>query len=248
MSDFEDRAHHAADAVRRQIAELPTHHDEGIRRAQRPPSRGLLRLAVAASILIGVVAIGVPVLRAGVIGGETAASGGGVTSGGAGSASGGEGAAFAVTGALTPFPSCDTVLQYFQDQAPEDLINRVSGGMAATGGAGNPFWRVPMPAQADTAGGADSAASAPEHSDTNIQEAGVDEPDIVKTDGRRIVAVAQGRVHLISSVRGELTKQKTLRGRRHGTCSCPATACSSSATRQLRAASPARRGSVRRPP
>jgi len=119
--------------LRRQIAELPTHHDEGIRRAQRPPSRGPLRLAVAASILVGAVAIGVPVLRAGILtGGDSAASGGGVTSGGAGAASGGEGAAFAVTGALKPFPSCDTVLQYFRDQAPEDLIARVGGGMAAT--------------------------------------------------------------------------------------------------------------------
>ena len=85
MSDFETRARHAADAVRRQIAELPTHHDEGIRRAQRPPSRGPLRLAVAASILVGAVAIGVPMLRAGfVTGGDSAASGGGVTSGGGG--------------------------------------------------------------------------------------------------------------------------------------------------------------------
>ena len=67
MSDFETRARHAADAVRRQIAELPTYDDEGIRRAQRPPSRGPLRLAVAASILIGAVAIGVPVLRAGIV-------------------------------------------------------------------------------------------------------------------------------------------------------------------------------------
>lgn len=71
-----------------------------------------------------------------------------------------------------------------------------------------------MPAQADTASsaGAESAGSAPEHSATNIQEAGVDEPDIVKTDGRRIVAVAQGRVHLISSTGGRLTLQKTLPG------------------------------------
>ncbi|HEY5784978.1 MAG TPA: beta-propeller domain-containing protein, partial [Microlunatus sp.] len=215
MSDFETRAQHAADAVRRQIAELPTHHDEGIRRAQRPPSRGPLRLAVAASILVGAVAIGVPVLRAGIVtGGDSAASGGGITSGGAGAASGGEGAAFALTGALKPFPSCDTVLRYFKDQAPEDLIDRVSGGMAATRGGREPFWRAPMPAQADTASsaGAESAGSAPEHSETNIQETGVDEPDIVKTDGRRIVAVAQGRVHLISSTGGRLTLQKTLPG------------------------------------
>ena len=202
MSDFETRARHAADAVQRQIAELPTYEDDGIRRAQRPPSRGPLRLAVAASILIGAVAIGVPVLRAGLVtGGDSAASGGGVTPGGAGAASGGEGAAFAVTGALTPFPTCDTVLQYFKDQAPDDLIARVDGGMVAT-----------TEDRSSASAGAESAAGPPEHSATNVQEAGVDEPDIVKTDGRRIVAVAQGRVHLISSVRGELTRQKTLPG------------------------------------
>ncbi|HEU4545443.1 MAG TPA: beta-propeller domain-containing protein [Microlunatus sp.] len=215
MSDFEARARHAAEAVRRQIAELPEHHDEGIRRAQRPSSRGPLRLAVAASLLVGAVAIGVPVLRAGIAtGGDSAASGGGVTSGGAGGASGGEGAAFAVTGALRPFPGCDTVLQYIKDEAPDYLISRVGGGMAATT-AGAPLERTSVTDQgSDTASAADagSAAGAPEHSDTNIQEVGVDEPDIVKTDGRRIVAVAQGRVHLISTVRGELTRQKTLPG------------------------------------
>ena len=131
-------------------------------------------------------------LRAGfVTGGDSAASGGGVTSGGAGAASGGGGAAFAVTGALRPFSSCDNLLQYFQAEAPEDLINRVGGGVLAT-----------SEDRAASSAGAESTAGAPAHSDTNIQEAGVDEPDIVKTDGRRIIAVAQGRVHLISSVRG----------------------------------------------
>ena len=87
------------------------------------------------------------------------------------------------------------------------------GGGAGTAGA--PLERTSVTDQGSdsaSAAGAESAAGAPEHSDTNIQEAGVDEPDIVKTDGRRIVAVAQGRVHLISSVRGELTRQKTLPG------------------------------------
>ncbi|HYI54662.1 MAG TPA: beta-propeller domain-containing protein [Microlunatus sp.] len=203
MSDFETRARHAAEAVRRQVAELPTHHDEGLRRAQRPPARGALRLAVAASILIGAVAIGVPVVRGGLAtGGDSAASGGGVTSGGEGAASSGDGAAFALTGPLRPFPTCDSVLQYFKDQAPEDLIARVGGGMVAT-----------SEDRASASGAGDeSAASSPEHSETNIQEAGVDEPDVVKTDGNRIVAVAQGRVHLISSERGELSRQKTLPG------------------------------------
>ena len=65
MSDFETRARHAADAVRRQIAELPASDEANPARATLPVP-GRLRLAVAASILIGAVAIGVPVLRAGI--------------------------------------------------------------------------------------------------------------------------------------------------------------------------------------
>ena len=42
-------------------------------------------------------------------------------------ASGAEGAAFALTGPLKPFNTCDTVLQYFKDQAPEYLIERAGG-------------------------------------------------------------------------------------------------------------------------
>ena len=45
---------------------------------------------------------------------------------------------------------------------------------------------------------------------TNVQEAGVDEPDIVKTDGNRIVAVAQARVHLVALDGGKMTLRKTL--------------------------------------
>jgi uncharacterized secreted protein with C-terminal beta-propeller domain len=198
MSDFETRARHAADAVRRQIAELPTQPEDGIRRAQRRPTRVAVRTAVAASILIGAVAVGVPVLRAG-----TTFGGGSAASGGGGPVATGDGAAYALTGPLKPFSSCESVLQYFKDQAPEDLIARVGGGIVPT--------TADRAASASGAGGG-SDASAPEHSETNVQEAGVDEPDVVKTDGNRIVAVAQGRVHLISSVRGELTREKILPG------------------------------------
>ena len=40
---------------------------------------------------------------------------------------GGAGTAYAA-GALKPFSTCDTVLQYFKDQAPEYLIDRAGGG------------------------------------------------------------------------------------------------------------------------
>lgn len=53
---------------------------------------------------------------------------------------------------------------------------------------------------------AEDARSAPEpgvdYSTTNVQEAGVDEPDIVKTDGRRIVALAQGTLRVLTLVDG----------------------------------------------
>ena len=50
------------------------------------------------------------------------------------------------------------------------------------------------------------------HSTTNVQEAGVDEPDIVKTDGNRIVAVAQSRVHLVGLDDGRMTLRRTPSG------------------------------------
>lgn len=226
MNEFEKRARDASEAVRRQLVQLPEHDEEGLRRVQRPPSRRPFQIAVAASILVGAVAIGVPVVRSGDItsdtagtstGGGAAASGaesGGSGSGG-GAASGGVRAAFPVPGALTPFPSCDSALRYFHDRAPDELISRV--GAVTDTDRDVPFWRRLFPsAQSDSAasgaGGSEAQASDTAHSDTNVQEAGVDEPDIVKTDGQRIVAVAQGRVHLITSVRGKLTRAATLPG------------------------------------
>lgn len=38
-----------------------------------------------------------------------------------------------------------------------------------------------------------------DYSDTNVQVEGVDEPDVVKTDGERILAVADGKLHLVSA-------------------------------------------------
>ena len=51
------------------------------------------------------------------------------------------------------------------------------------------------PAAADSKRGAESAV--PDFSSTNVQEAGVDEPDIVKTDGRTVYAIAEGKLHAL---------------------------------------------------
>jgi uncharacterized secreted protein with C-terminal beta-propeller domain len=201
MSDFDSRARKAADAVRRQIGESTALHEAGIRRAQRSPARVAIPSAVAAAVLIGAVMVGLP-------------SGGG--GGGGGTGLGGGGAAFALTGPLKPFDTCDTVLQYFREQAPEYLIERARGGDITTDGAGAPVRRTGLPAQSrdsSPSAGADSADTPPVYSKTNVQEAGVDEPDIVKTDGNRIVAVARARVHLVGVNDGKLTLRKTLPGR-----------------------------------
>ena len=95
------------------LPRAPPHHEKGIRRAQRSPARVAIPSAVAAAaVLIAGVVVALP------RGGDT------------GTPSGADGAAFALTGALKPFDTCDTVLQYFKDQAPEYLIERAGGGMA----------------------------------------------------------------------------------------------------------------------
>ena len=114
--------------------------------------------------------------------------------------------AFAQAGALKPFGSCDSVLQYFKDQAPDYLIER-AGGDAMAGTVDIASGR----SGADSSGAAEAQpAESPAYSTTNVHVAGVDEPDVVKTDGQHIVAVAQGRVHLVGLDDGTMTRRATL--------------------------------------
>jgi hypothetical protein len=55
-----------------------------------------------------------------------------------------------------------------------------------------PLQRDVLPGTAPEAGGEDTSR-------TNVQEAGVDEPDTVKTDGRTIFAIANGTLHAIDA-------------------------------------------------
>jgi hypothetical protein len=192
MSDFDSRARKAAEAVRRQIVENTAHQETRIRRARRSPARVAIPSAVAAAMLIGAVMVGLP------------------HSGGGAALSGGN-AAMAMTGALQPFTTCDSVLEHFKDHAPDYLIERArhGGGMAEDG-------VMPATATRQSDQGADSSATAaeadgePAYSTTNVQEAGVDEPDIIKTDGNRIIAVAQERVHLVGFDGGKMALRKIL--------------------------------------
>ncbi|WP_329090078.1 beta-propeller domain-containing protein [Streptosporangium sp. NBC_01469] len=58
-------------------------------------------------------------------------------------------------------------------------------------------------ARSDTA--AKSTAGAPEHSTTNTHEAGVDEPDLVKTDGDRVVTVNRGVLRVVDAATRKVT-------------------------------------------
>ena len=55
---------------------------------------------------------------------------------------------------------------------------------------------APMASPAPTATAGESKA-APSFSSTNVQEAGVDEPDIVKTDGKRVLAIVNGKLNAL---------------------------------------------------
>ena len=203
MSDFDTRARKAANAVRQRVAGHTPPYEQGIRRAQRSPARmAIPSAAAAAAVVIAGFAVALPKFG----GTEGTASGG--------AAAGAEGAAFALTGPLKPFDTCDNLLRYFKSQAPDYLIERARGGGGLpTSMGGTQARRASVPEQTgvDSSGtGAGSGGAPPEHSTTNVQEAGVDEPDIVKTDGNRIVAVAQSRVHLIGLDNGKMTLRKTL--------------------------------------
>ncbi|MDH5372128.1 MAG: beta-propeller domain-containing protein [Acidimicrobiia bacterium] len=108
-------------------------------------------------------------------------------------------------GALVQFDHCDDLLDWIRGEA----LQRV-GPWGIDGANGPWMWATDDVAfaveESASDGGAGRLDSAPtasqtggsdEFSTTNVQEVGVDEPDIVKTDGQRIVAVAEQRLYVI---------------------------------------------------
>ncbi len=106
--------------------------------------------------------------------------------------------------ALEPFAACDDLLAYFQRQALEQVG---PWGLPGAGGFGDIEAMEAVPA-AGTEGGAavgDTRVSAPEagvdFSGTNVAERGVDEPDVVKTDGRIVATIARGKLQVVDLAR-----------------------------------------------
>jgi len=109
--------------------------------------------------------------------------------------------------ALERFDSCDALLGHLQGEA---LVRvgpyGLSGGGVFWGGGlaveemqmdaaeGGPVTTVAATATAPQAAGDDGR----EFSGTNVQVAGVDEPDVIKTDGERILTAVNGTLHYLT--------------------------------------------------
>ncbi|HET8680763.1 MAG TPA: beta-propeller domain-containing protein [Micromonosporaceae bacterium] len=120
---------------------------------------------------------------------------------------------------LVSFTSCDDALDRLKEAAKQYVGAWGIGGrrdFRANGGAVDQAEdAAAAPAAPDSkagAPGAGSTGSAPGYSGTNTHEAGVDEPDLVKTDGRRIVTVSQGVLRVVDAagrrIAGELNLQR----------------------------------------
>jgi uncharacterized secreted protein with C-terminal beta-propeller domain len=105
--------------------------------------------------------------------------------------------AFAVTAApadakpraakrLKAFSSCQTFVGYATRHVPPAPPRPIDD-------------RVMVPERTDAPAAAPAPAEGEDTSQTNVQEAGVDEPDTVKTDGRTIFAIANNTLHTIDA-------------------------------------------------
>lgn len=107
----------------------------------------------------------------------------------------------AVAGALVPFDACDDALAYLREAA----VGRVGPyGLDGYGYLRQGFEESTppsAPASAPTEAGADGGTGS--YSTTNNQEAGVDEADVVKTDGSYVYTALDG-VLRVTDVRGDV--------------------------------------------
>ena len=104
---------------------------------------------------------------------------------------------------LVAFDSCDEALRQIRTAAKaavgpwglgsDDPLRQFAAKRAAVGGVEDA-----------------TSASTPDFSGTNVHEAGVDEPDLVKSDGRRIVTVARGVLSVVDAATRRVTGRVAL--------------------------------------
>ena len=107
------------------------------------------------------------------------------------------------------FSGCEQLLTYYQANALEQV-----GPFGLDGGVQREWAGPDVEEGADDASsGAGATSSAPAHSSTNVQEEGVDEADLVKTDGRIIVTTITGRVQIVDVATEQVISTVRLPGR-----------------------------------
>ncbi|GAA2215392.1 beta-propeller domain-containing protein [Nonomuraea monospora] len=95
---------------------------------------------------------------------------------------------------LVAYSSCDDALSGLREKAAANVTAYGFGGV------------VPLAVAEDSAATSKArVAATPEHSTTNVHEAGVDEPDLVKTDGNRVITVADGTLRIIDTATRKVT-------------------------------------------
>ncbi len=129
------------------------------------------------------------------------------------------------TGTLGTADSCSDLLGWYVDRGTDlvgpwgwdDIAWAAEGGGADLGGI------VPMPATGDSAATSELRAPTPgvtrstsSATGTNVQEAGVDEPDVVKTDGDLLVRVQDGDLVTYDVSGDQVVRLGSLEPRRSG--------------------------------
>ncbi|MDE0318644.1 MAG: beta-propeller domain-containing protein [Acidimicrobiaceae bacterium] len=96
--------------------------------------------------------------------------------------------------ALRQFDECDAVLSYVREHAAQAVG---PWGLGGEFGFDDSMEEGAVALDAAADGGFDSLQAGVDYSTSNVQEAGIDEPDVLKTDGRRIVVASENRVHVV---------------------------------------------------
>ena len=105
---------------------------------------------------------------------------------------------------VTPLDNCQQVLQYYQENALKQVTPWGLDDISIYGGHALPSLDVTEDSVADlsapqslSANESTTSASQPKHSSTNIQVEGVDEADMVKTDGQYIYIVSNQTLKIV---------------------------------------------------
>lgn len=113
-----------------------------------------------------------------------------------------------VTVGLRTFGSCDDILSYYVENALEQV------GPYGLGGDRRFLGTMAMEEEmmAEEAAAADASGAAPSFTGTNVQVAGVDEADLVKTDGYHIYSLldTQGRLRIVEVDDGAVRHRSSL--------------------------------------